>query len=258
MSWASRRQAQYIFGLLAFLGFIAFLFFLPSLTKAPTCSDGKQNGGERGVDCGGICQRICNADVAEPVILWYRAFPVTGNFYNLVAYIENSNSGAAVENVSYQFKIYDQNNILIGRRQGSTYIPPNQEFAIFEPRFDADAGQIKSVTFEFTSPLVWVKKAPTIQTLPIKVEDTTLGGDINSPSLTATISNESIYNLPAFDVIAILYDADHNAINASKTHKDGLLSNDRSLVLFTWPQAFSGTPVTKDIMVEINPFLTSF
>lgn len=258
MSWASRRQFQYIGGLLIFLGILALIIAWPTITKAPTCSDGKQNNGERGVDCGGSCQRICTADASEPIVLWSRAFPVTGNIYNLVAFAENRNKDAAVYQVSYEFRIYDTNNILIGRRQGSTFISPNQQFAVFEPRFDAGASEVKSVNFEFTSPFVWMKKQPTIQTLPIRVDDIVLADDKGIPSLTAQINNDSIYDLPEFDVITIIYDIRHIAINASKTHKDGLASNEKSLLLFTWPQPFTDDPATKDILVQVNPFTTPF
>ncbi|MEK7585923.1 MAG: hypothetical protein AAB477_01660 [Patescibacteria group bacterium] len=258
MSWAAGRQMQYIFGLLLFLGLVALIIAWPSITKKPTCTDGKQNGGERGVDCGGVCQKICNADVSEPVILWKRAFPVTGNVYNLVAFVENRNKDAGIESVSYEFRIYDTKNILIGRRSGRTFIPPNQQFAIFESRFDSGQSEVKSVTFDFTSPFVWLKKAPTLQTLPIKVEDVILSGDQSSPSIKATVSNESIYDLPEFDVVAIVYDVNHNAINASRTHKDALLSNGKTLLLFTWPNPFTDISASKDILVQINPFTVSF
>jgi hypothetical protein len=106
MSWASRRQFQYIGGLVAFLAIIALIIAWPTITRKPTCTDGKQNGGENGVDCGGSCQKICNADVSEPIVLWSRAFPVTGNIYNLVSFVENRNKEAAVMQVSYEFRIY--------------------------------------------------------------------------------------------------------------------------------------------------------
>ncbi len=258
MSWASRRQSQYILGLLAVIGVIVLIVIWPIITQKPTCSDNKQNGGETGVDCGGICQRVCTAEVTEPQIIWKRAFPVTGNIYNLVALVENRNKAVAINNISYEFRIYDTNNILIGRRVGTTFIPPNQQFAVFEPRFESGQSQIKSVTFEFTPPFVWIKKEPTVQALPIKIEDKIMGEDKNSPTLTARVSNESIYDLPEFDVIAILYNEKHNAINASKTHKDSLPSNNKTSLFFTWPNPLAENPVTQDIIIQINPFLVSF
>jgi hypothetical protein len=118
--------------------------------------------------------------------------------------------------------------------------------------------KIKSVIFNFTPPFIWVKKESTLYTLPIRVDNIIKGNDINNPSLSARINNDSVYNLPEFDVVAILYDAKHNAINASKTHKDGLLSNSNTSVYFTWPEALSGEFITQDIFTQINPFTTKF
>jgi hypothetical protein len=220
--------------------------------------DGKQNGTETGIDCGGSCSLVCKIDVSDPVVLWSRAFPVVGSNYNLVAFVENRNKNSGVYNASYEFRIYDNNNKLLGRREGNTFIPPNQQFAVFESRFDSGQNQIKSVSFEFLLPLTWVKKAPTLQTLPIRVSSIIFDDNKDTPSLSAIINNDSIYDLPEFDVIAILYDIEHNAINASKTHKDKLLNNNSLPVVFTWPEILSTNPITKDILIQINPFSVSF
>jgi len=241
-----------------FMALVIFLILIPIIFKKPTCTDGKQNGTEAGVDCGGSCSRMCEAEVADPVILWSRAFPVTGSIYNLVAYIENRNKNSAVFTAPYEFRIYDTDNKLLGRREGKTFIPPNQQFVILESRFDAGQSQIKSVSFEFKTPLGWVKKEPTLQTIPIRVSNIILDNNQNTPTLTAIINNDSIYNLPEFDVFAVIYDSDQNAINASKTHKEQLLRGKSLPVVFTWPEALTAFPATKDVMVLINPFSVSF
>ncbi len=258
MSWATRRQFKYAFGVFLFFGLIIFAIIYPVIFKAPTCQDGKNNADESGVDCGGSCSLMCKSEIFSPVVLWNRAFLVINNNYNLVAYVENRNRDSAVLKASYEFRIYDNNNKLLGRREGSTFIPPNQQFAIFEPRFDAGEGQIKTVTFEFIEPLIWVKKAPTLQALPIRVNNIVFDDNKDTPSLSAIINNDSVYDLPEFNVIAILYDKDNNAINASKTYKDKLLSNDSIPVFFTWPEILSATPVRKDVIISINPFSVSF
>ena len=258
MTWAAQRRLQYIGGIFIIFLVILFIFLYPVIFRKPTCTDGKKNGDEVGVDCGGSCQLMCLAKTSDPVVLWSRAFPVVGNTYNLVAYVENQNKNSAVENVSYQFIIYDVNNKMIGRREGSTFIPPNKQFVIFEPRYDFGESKVKSVTFEFTSPFVWVKKEPTINNLALFADKITMGDDKNSPSLTATINNESIYDIPSFDVIAILYDEDHNAINVSKTVKEGLSSNSSLPVFFTWPEVLTSDPVIQDVLISINPFTVSF
>jgi hypothetical protein len=258
MTWATKRQLQYIMMFVVFILIILFIFLYPVIFKKPTCTDGKQNGDETGIDCGGSCQLMCKEKTSDPLVLWSRAFKVSSNAYNLVAFIENQNKNSGIEDIPYEFRVYDVKNRMIGRSTGSTFIPPNKQFAIFEARFDPGLAQIKSVTFEFTGTFIWVKKEPTIDSLPIYVDNIVMGEDKKNPSLSARIRNESIYELPSFDVITILYDENNNAINASKTVKDGLASNDSMSVFFTWPEALTGSPVIKDVLVSINPFTAPF
>lgn len=258
MTWATRRKLQYLSGFFGIILIILFAFLYPIIFKKPTCTDGKQNGEETGVDCGGACSLMCKQSVKEPVVLWSRAFPVTGNIYNLVAYVENQNKNSGVENANYEFRVYDTKNRLIGRKEGSTFIPPNKQFAVFESRFNPGEAVVKSVTFEFIDPLVWIKREPTVNNLEIFVDNVVMGEDRKSPSLSARVKNESIYDLASFEVIAILYDVDRNAINASKTIKDGLKSGSDVTAFFTWPKELTLEPVIKDVMVSINPFNVSF
>lgn len=258
MSWASRRQFKYLMIVFGVFILIVFWIVYPIIFKKPTCSDGKLNGTETGIDCGGDCSRVCNVDTVSPITVWSRAFPVTGSIYNLAAYVENPNRNSAIGKANYEFRIYDTNNKLIGRREGTTFIPPNQQFVVFESRFDSGKSQIRSVSFEFLEPFIWQKKEPFLGTLPIKADNIIFENDFNLPNLKARIKNESIYDISNFDVVAVLYDIDNNAINVSKTHKDQLNSNNSIPVFFTWPEAMVDTPVKYDVLVQVNPFTFSF
>lgn len=258
MSWAGRRQFYYSFGFLIFvLGVLAILFY-PIIFKAPTCSDKKQNGDEVGVDCGGSCRQFCPNQVSDPIVLWSRAFPISGNLYNLVAYVENQNIHAAIPDATYEFRVFDTQGKYIGRREGHTFVPPNQRFAVFEAHFDAGLTIPKNTSFKFTGKYLWLRQDPITSKLPIKVDRISYSEDTGSPHLQARIRNDSIFSAPGFDVMAILYNESHNAIGVSKTHLDGLANSQESPIIFTWPKVFSDTPVIKDIIPQINPFIVKF
>ena len=258
MTWAAKRQLQYLSGFLAIILVIVLIIIAPYLRSDPTCFDGKQNGNEEGVDCGGSCDLICQGQAIEPVIIWSRAFSVIGNNHNLIAFIENRNKDKAVYKVNYEFRVYNKDNRLIGRREGSTFIPPNQRFAIVEPRFNSGLEEIKSVIFNFSEPIVWYKKEPTLQMMPFKTKDIYFEGDINGANLSVKVLNDSIYPLPPFDVIAILYDKDGNAINGSISRREELRGGAEINVVFTWPEKLSATPLTHDVFLSINPFEVSY
>lgn len=258
MSWAVKRQLKYLSGLMLIIALIVFAFIYPVIFKKPTCFDGKKNGEETGIDCGGQCLIVCKEETVAPVVIWSRAFNVIGNNYNLVAYVENRNKTAAAYEVSYEFRAYDGNNKFIGRKEGKTFIPPNQPFAVLETRFNSGESDLKTVSFDFNPNITWIKKSPVLTTLPLRISNISMDNNEDTPTLKATVNNDSVYDLPEFEVVAILYDINNNAINASKTHKDGLKSNSSTNVVFTWPEALEGVPVTQDILVQINPFSVSF
>lgn len=89
--WVAKRKLFYgIFSIVALVLVIGVpLFFV--LYKTPTCFDGKQNQNEKGIDCGGVCTRLCSSDIANPIVLWQRSFVVTDGVYNAVAYVQNPN-----------------------------------------------------------------------------------------------------------------------------------------------------------------------
>lgn len=258
MTWAAKRQLKYLSVFLGFFLLILFWILYPIIFKKPTCFDGKKNGDEIEIDCGGSCAKFCNSQIVNPIIVWSRAFPVTNNVYNLAAYVQNQNRNAAVLEVNYEFRVYDDNNRLIGRREGSAFIPPNQQFLVFEPRFDSGETKVKSVTFQFLPSFSWYKKEPLVNLLPFRIDNISLNNDFNLPTLTARIRNESIYELPPFEVVGILYDIDNNAINISKTQKDFLMSGSESSISFTWPGPLIGNPVRNEIFIQVNPFSLNF
>lgn len=258
MSWARKQQFKYSMYILGFFFVIILLFTYPMIFKKATCFDGKQNGQETGIDCGGSCSVICSNEVYTPIVVWSRGFQVTNNIYNLVALVENQNKNAATQEISYEFRAYNQDNIFIGRREGSTFLPANQQFLIFEPKFDGIENEVKSVSFEFKPGNIWINKPPVTQTFPVFIRDIVVSDYETNPVLKARITNESIHDFPEFDVVTVLYDEQRNAINVSRTYKEGLKSNESSDVFFSWTQPFNSEPVLKEVWMQLDPFSVSF
>jgi hypothetical protein len=79
MPWGMKRQLFYalvVLGVVAVLVVVlGFVFFY----KAPTCIDGKMNQNEEGVDCGGVCVKVCEAPAISAV--WARSVKVADGVY---------------------------------------------------------------------------------------------------------------------------------------------------------------------------------
>jgi len=255
MSWASRRKILYIAIIIAFFVVLGFLIIYPSFNQAPTCTDGKQNGDETGIDCGGSCPIACTAQVDQISILWSRAFSVVDGRYNAVAYLENHNANTAINQISYRFRFADKDNVYIGKREGTTYVPPSGKFAVFEPAIDMGNSVPVYTTFEFTQTPVWIQvPADKINQLKVLVSDIKLSNEDTSPALSATLKNTSLFQIPEVNVIAILYNASGNAVSASRTYLDVLDGEESSLVNFTWVQSFSEKVISEEIIPIFNIF----
>ncbi len=255
MTWAFKRQIFYLAVLILVILTFGFLIAYPVLNKAPSCIDGFKNGTETGIDCGGSCAKACIAQVDEVSILWARSFKVVKGRYNAVAYLENHNKNTVVNKINYKFRFADANNVYIGKREGTTYIPPQGKFAIFEPGIDIGNSIPVYTSFEFTQSPDWVQiSKEKIDQLQFLVSNIKLAGEDTSPSLSATIKNPSLFTIPDIQVVVILYDVQHNAISTSSTYIDEMAGEESKEIHFTWPEPFSDKVIEKEIIPMFNVF----
>jgi len=256
MTWAFKRQLFYVGVLVAFFLSLGLLIGYPYFNKTPTCFDNKQNGSESGVDCGGLCLRACIGEVDKISILWSRAFQVVPGRYNAVAYIENHNRNSAVSKIKYKFRFADKDNVYIGKRDGETSIPPAGKFAIFEPAVDVGNSVPVYTTFEFSEIPKWDRvQTEKINQLKILVSDIKLEDETTSPRLSATIKNNSFFEIPEVNVVAVLYGETGDAVSVSRTYLDTLASGESKEINFTWPEPMSEAVVAKEIIPIYNIFL---
>lgn len=255
MTWAAKRRATILGLIIVVLGGLGLLFYAPVIFKTPTCSDGKQNGSETGVDCGGNCVRSCSAEIKLPTVLWTRSFSVTESVYNAVAYIENQNS-AATRAISYEFRLYDEDDIFITRVQGDALIPPSGRYAIFEPSISVGSATVRRTSFSFLDrPAVWERLPEEVQDLRVSTTNISLSSRNGVPRLEGTVSNPSA-EIALYDteVVAILYDKDDNAITASRTYIDTLRQTESLPVFFTWPRPLESEVVRFELVPIIDVF----
>ena len=245
-SWSRRRKSIYALiaavVLIAAVGVPGFLHFY----KAPTCSDGVQDGDEQGVDCGGSCERLCQSAFLAPSVAWARFAEVAPHLYNLGAYIINPNIAGEAQNVPYHIALYDDQGIPIidttershCRRIGIRLRSRAQ--SILGARVPAKA------LFEFTAPPDWYIQDDTLQ--PLTIGDKKYSEDQDSASLLVTLGNSGVDPIGRITVYTILYDKDGNALGFSKTIVDGIPGKGTAVAPFTWPQSFNGQVISIEVL----------
>ena len=253
--WAFKRKALYLIVVVAFISGLGYLIIAPYFNQAQTCFDGKQNGTETGVDCGGSCAIACTLQVDQISILWSRAFEVVPGRYNAVAYLENHNENDAIEKISYRFRFADKDNIYIGKREGETYIPPKGKFAVFESAIDVGNSVPVYTTFEFTEAPNWIQVSKTkIDQVKVFVSNIDLEDESTEPKLSAVVKNNSLFRIPDVSFVVILYDALGNAVSASRTYLTVLEGEESANLNFTWREPIPSPVVVKEIIPMFDIF----
>ena len=235
--WSTKRRFIYGGSVILVLVLVFGGIFWKIIYKAPTCSDGRQNGDEKGVDCGGSCQLLCTSDTLAPVVLWSKVFHISGDVYTAVAYIQNPNINSKNPNATYQFTIYDTHNNLITVKDGQTSIPRGQEFAVFETGLVIKSSTPKSADFKFLTFAPWQKDMQKVS--GISVNYSSLISATTSPRITGTISNTSLLSISSLELDAFVLDSKENIVAASRSFVDNLVSGTSQDFVFTWPKPFN-------------------
>ncbi len=253
--WASKRKRNILIVIFS-LFFLFFIIFVISLgKKEPTCFDGIQNGTETGVDCGGNCVKACSDEVNNLIVWWVRPFKVSKGLYNVVAYVENQNLNYGIKNLDYEFRLYDENNVLVSQPvKGSTFVEANKRFAIFEPGISTGDREVYNVFFHFSKSKDWIKVPADLRYSFFQTREPVLTKIHTSPRLSVYVKNTSLYDFIDVPVIAILYDKRGNAIASSRTYIDRINHGEEKQVFFSWPEPFSYKIVRIEIIPRINPY----
>lgn len=246
-SWAARNK--FLYSSIAFVfisltvGLPVFLFFY----KAPTCTDGRKNQNEGGIDCGGSCPQLCPADFSPVTYMWERYQKIAPGVYSVLAYVENPNISVEASDVPFSFSLFDRDGEVIITRSGKTSIPAGKRFAVFESALSVKGRVPVKATFEFTAVPKWVLAGNTIA---IRTESATIFNEGVFPRVEASLKNVGRTTLKNLEAVAIIYNVEGNAIAFSRTVIDQISPDSVEDVAFTWQEKFSSGQVRVDILVR--------
>jgi len=251
--WAFWRRVQYGSVYLSILSLMIIGVYYQYFYTPANCFDNIKNGSESGVDCGGSCTLICSSMVAQPVVVWAKSFKITDGQFNAVAYVENKNQGIGTPAISYVFRLFDKMG-LITERSGSTVLPPDSTYPIFEGRIDTDKREPTETTLELIPAKLWLPS--TFVRSQFKTSSLQLLGVDARPRLNVTMNNTALSEAKDVEVVATIFSAQGVPLTASQTFIKKIPGRSQSDIVFTWPRPIAKTirscDVPTDIVVAID------
>lgn len=245
MSWAGQRRAGIAFGIVAVLAFLTALSWYVFIYEPPSCFDGIQNQDELGVDCDGVCQRMCVAPRTDA--LWTRAVKTADGVYHGVALVKNPLPNVSGTDLAYVLSLYDRGNILVAERRGTFELSPGETRIVFEPNV-ITGERIPVRALLKIDGGVWERSDALQSTIRMRL------GELSEETRTLTAELENLTATPIENVVAtaLLYDSEGVLVTASETRLDVLPARGRYAATFTWPEPFERPVVTSDVIVRTD------
>lgn len=237
---------------LLILAIIAGGIYLLIKPELPSCSDGIQNQGEVGIDCGGPCSFCPEQPRKNLEIIFTEAIETQDNYVDLVVKIKNPNRDWGADSFSYLFELYDASGNLIVSKEGNSYVLPHETKYAIEQRILADS-EIFSVEFKITD-IAW-QELVDYEEVELLVRNLEFKQSENLSRLTGTLENRSSYDLDKIGIYTVLFDKDSNVLGAGKTEIRTLLSKESRYFEIKWPFLIEGQIEKADTMAKTNVFL---
>lgn len=215
----SRSAKKIFYGVfyLALFGLIAYGVTRPAIVPPPSCTDGVQNQGEQGIDCGGPCSISCDVKALVPLSVTggVDVFGLSTGKAVLLAQVSNANEEYKADQFFYRFLVYDHSDKLLETISGSSSISALEQKYVFDSRVNTNLQEIGKVTMELYD-VSW-KKAYAALAPQIKIisgPDTVLGSD--SISVSGSVKNQSSVDASDVTIIAVLHDKYGGKVFASQ------------------------------------------
>jgi len=253
MSRYLKKQIVIAFVYLIILAIVAsgiyFLFLRPVL---PSCSDGIQNQGEAGIDCGGPCSSCPWQLQGELEVISVKAIKTQENYFDLVAKIKNPNKDAGAKSFSYAFNLYDSGDNLIFSKEGSSYILPRQTKYIIEQKVLVSA-EVYNTEFKILN--VFWQEVSDYQEPELLIRNQNFEQSENLSRVTATLENRSNYDFDTIDIFAVLFDKNSEILAVGKTEVKTVFSKESRYFEIAWFFPINGQVAKADVMAETDVFL---
>lgn len=254
------KRLLVIAGFLTFFGVIGGLIYIAFIRVAPTCTDGKQNQKEEGIDCGGVCAKRCEPplqteQLETKEVAW---MPTGSGMYDALVKVYNPNDIAGASLFTYTVSLKDATGRTLVERRGTSFILPQETKYLVEFQL-ATTFEPAQATVVF-SDVTWERFEGYTEKPRISVTHQAYGKVTSGPgygAATGLVMNESPYDFRSILVKVVLRDASGKPIGVNMTEMRTMRSKEQRDFRLVWPTAFPGEVVTSEMVVDADVYHTS-
>lgn len=218
----------------------------------PTCWDGEKNQSEEGVDCGGPCQS-CEKEIrAEDIEILEKYFVYgNGDYYDVMAKINNPNSRYGAAKFSYEFNLVDQEGGLLGSKKGEGFILPGESKYIIELNLIA-TGSPYTAEFNITG-AEW-EEFLGYEEPRLSIYNKNYYKESGKSEAFGLLRNESYFDFNSIEIDIILRDENDKPLALGKNEMRTISSQQERDFKVFWPYNFSRDVKKVEIRAEADVF----
>jgi hypothetical protein len=245
------------------VGIYLLIFFLLgwmiySLMKpGPTCTDGKKNQNETGIDCGGVCRACEKTYQTQDLIIKEKAFVPGGQGkYDVMVRVSNPNNQIAGSSFSYDIKLKDASGIVLAEKSGKSFILPVESKYIIETGLETNG--IPAQTEVSIDIPEWEEffgyERPELNIYNKRYE--LISSGIGYSKAFGLLRNESPFDFNTVKIKVVLRDAGGQPIAFNKTEMNTINSGEQRDFSMIWPTSFPGEVQGVEMEAEADVFNT--
>ena len=248
MSWAARRRFIILLTVGAAVATLVAIFGFTVFYHTPTCTDGTENQGEQGVDCGGPCPYLCTALEQAPTVLFTQPIENGNGRTDIVAMVRNNNLTAGAKNVPYRVALYDDQHLLLAQVGGTLDLPPGAAEPVYIPGVSVGKQKAANAFLSVDASAIRWFSLPADPRIMPTVSGTTVSGTTSTPRVVTTLGDPSATPLRGVRAFVFVYDRSENVIAASQTILPLIPSQGQAVATFTWSVPFPVAPASVQVI----------
>ncbi|EKE22226.1 MAG: hypothetical protein ACD_7C00019G0002 [uncultured bacterium] len=230
------------------LGALIYYVFEP----AATCTDGKKNQSENGIDCGGVCAP-CKEEIRAQDIRIDEKYFVYGNKnqFDVMAAITNVNNKYGAVKFNYEFQLLDQAGNVLEKRAGTSFVLPDESKYIVELNLHSSINPYR-LNFEIQD-VQWEEFLEYAEP-KLSIYQKNYYEEFEKNIVTGLLRNESNFDFNFIELVMILRDANGKPVALGKSEMRTIKSQEERDFKLIWPYKFSENVANVDIKAEANVF----